>query len=267
ALSRDCPPDQDAVLCLREGRFDLRVNWRARNGDIGPGRAERLTDDTGYFTFFDRDNIEVVAKVLDGCAINGRYWLFATGLTDVEANLVVTDTATGASRNYSNPTGADFAPIVDVNAFEGCEGPVPAGLEEDALPRSVASVRGTGVGARSSGEVCGNAETLCLRGGRYQITAEWTARGDSGVGTAVQLTADTGAFTFFDEANVEVVVKALDGCGVNASNWVFAGGLTDVAVVLTVTDTFTGQQRVYRNEEGVPFVNVADTAAFPGCSP
>ncbi|MEM1247677.1 MAG: PKD domain-containing protein [Acidobacteriota bacterium] len=267
ALSRDCPPDQDAVLCLREGRFDLRVNWRARNGDIGPGRAERLTDDTGYFTFFDRDNIEVVAKVLDGCAINGRYWLFATGLTDVEANLVVTDTATGASRNYSNPTGADFAPIVDVNAFEGCEGPVPASLEEDALPRSVASVRGTGVGARSSGEVCGDAETLCLRGGRYQITAEWTARGDSGVGTAVQLTADTGAFTFFDEANVEVVVKALDGCGVNASNWVFAGGLTDVAVVLTVTDTFTGQQRVYRNEEGVPFVNVADTAAFSGCSP
>ena len=41
------------------------------------------------FYFFSRDNIEVIVKVLDGCAINGHYWVFATGLTDIPWRLRV----------------------------------------------------------------------------------------------------------------------------------------------------------------------------------
>jgi hypothetical protein len=79
-----------------------------------------ITDDSGYFWFFDAGNIEVVAKVLDGCGVNGRYWVLAGGLTNVEAALVVTDTKTGAAKPYANPAGTAFQPIQDTAAFATC---------------------------------------------------------------------------------------------------------------------------------------------------
>ena len=75
-----------------------------------------------------------------------------------------------------------------------------------------------------------------------RVTTQWkTSNGQTGAGQAVSLTGDTGYFWFFNSANVELVIKALDACGLTPSRyWVFAGGLTDVNVVLTVADTQTG---------------------------
>lgn len=105
-------------------------------------------------------------------------------------------------------------------------------------------------------------ETRCL-GGRFTITVGWTdpRSGDSGRGRALSITADTGAFWFFDPDNLELVVKTLDARTVNGRYWVFASGLTDLAVELEVEDTVTGLARVYRNP---PFTapGVQDTAAF-----
>jgi hypothetical protein len=104
---------------------------------------------------------------------------------------------------------------------------------------------------------------LCLNGSRFKVEAEWTTRnGQSGDGHAAPLTADTGTFWFFDAANVEVVVKVLDGCGTNHHFWVFAGGLTNVLTRLTVTDTRTSAVRRYDNPQGTPFRPVQDTGAF-----
>jgi hypothetical protein len=64
---------------------------------------------------------------------------------------------------------------------------------------------------------------------------------------------------------VELVVKALDGCSFNGRHWIFAGGLTDVAVTLTVTDTRSGEVKTYRNPLGTPFAPIQDTGAFPSC--
>jgi hypothetical protein len=109
--------------------------------------------------------------------------------------------------------------------------------------------------------------TLCLGQGRFQLTVTWrTGDGKSGAGQAVALTPDTGYFWFFSSANVEMLVKVLDGCPVNHSFWVFAGGLTNVETVLTVTDMRTGQARTYTNSQGKAFQPVQDTSAFPGCS-
>jgi hypothetical protein len=66
------------------------------------------------------DNVEVVIKVLNGCPVNGRYWVFAAGLTNVEIALTVTDTANGTAATYSNPAGSPFAPVQDVGAFATC---------------------------------------------------------------------------------------------------------------------------------------------------
>ena len=79
--------------------------------------------------------------------------------------------------------------------------------------------------------------------------------------TAAPLTADTGTFWFFSQANVELVLKVLDGRALNGKFWVFFGALSDVAYTVTVTDTVTGMVRTYTNPLG-QFASVADTMAF-----
>lgn len=107
-------------LCLNGSRFRVEATWTTRDGDSGPGRVVSLTPDTGYFWFFDNTNVEMVVKVLDGCGVNGRYWVFAGGLTDTRVRLTVTDTRTGTSKQYNNPQGTPFRPIQDTEAFASC---------------------------------------------------------------------------------------------------------------------------------------------------
>ena len=88
----------------------------------------------------------------------------------------------------------------------------------------------------------------------------------NGPAQAVEETADTGLFWFFDPDNIEMVVKVLDACDSGfESFWVFAGGLTDVEVTLDVTDTEHDQTARYVNPLGQPFVTITDTAAFATC--
>jgi len=103
---------------------------------------------------------------------------------------------------------------------------------------------------------------LCLGGGRFKVELSWrTAEDLTGRGQAVALTADTGYFWFFDPANVETVVKILDGRGLNDHFWVFYGALSNVEYTLSVTDTQTGLTRHYFNPLG-QFGSVGDTNGF-----
>jgi hypothetical protein len=107
------------VLCVGGDRFAVRASWRS-GAASGEGRPVPLTADTGSFWFFDEENLELMVKVLDGCSVNGRHWVFAAGLTDVEVDLEVTDTWTGQTRTYQSPLGTAFAPIQDTAAFAAC---------------------------------------------------------------------------------------------------------------------------------------------------
>jgi len=84
------------------------------------GNPVVLTTDTGYFWFFAASNVEFVIKILNGCALNNRYWVFAGGLTDVRVDIRITDLAAGAVRTYANPQGRAFQPIQDTGAFATC---------------------------------------------------------------------------------------------------------------------------------------------------
>jgi photosystem II stability/assembly factor-like uncharacterized protein len=106
---------------------------------------------------------------------------------------------------------------------------------------------------------------LCLAGSRFQVTAAWQAAQASGTAQALPLTSDSGAFWFFSDTNLELLVKVIDGCPVNGSYWVFAGGLTNVGVTLTVTDTQTGAVQTYANPAGVPLPPILDTDALDDC--
>jgi hypothetical protein len=108
---------------------------------------------------------------------------------------------------------------------------------------------------------------LCLStGSRFKISATWqTSGGQTGNGQAVPLTTDSGYFWFFGSSNVEMVVKVIDACTSYQRFWVFAGGLTDVKVNLTVTDTKNGTVKTYTNPLGVAFQPIQDTNAFATC--
>jgi PKD repeat protein len=105
------------VLCLNGGRFQVSANWTKSDGSSGSGTGIKLTDDSGYFWFFDPANIEMVTKVLNGCAITNAYWVFAAGLTNVQVNWSVIDTSTGVVFTQQNEQGVAFAPVQSTNAF------------------------------------------------------------------------------------------------------------------------------------------------------
>lgn len=117
--------------------------------------------------------------------------------------------------------------------------------------------------ARIAASACTSGPTLCLNGDRFVAEVAWKDfQGNTGVGRAVSLTSGTGYFWFFNESNVELVVKVLDGRALNGSYWVFYGSLSNVEYTLKVTDTVTGRVRTYRNPSG-RLASAGDTNAFP----
>ena len=104
---------------------------------------------------------------------------------------------------------------------------------------------------------------LCLNS-EYRVSVTWRDfQNNRGTGQAVPLTSDTGYFWFFSGSNVELVVKVLDGRGVNGKYWVFYGALSNVEYILTVQNVRTNTTKTYTNPSG-QFASVGDTSAFSG---
>jgi hypothetical protein len=119
-LGADEPCVPSAVLlCLGDGRFAVEARWATATG-VGSGQAVPDTGDSGRFWFFNPDNTELVVKTVAGCPVNDAFWVFASGLTDVQVQITVTDTQTGRTRRYFNPRGKAFQPVQDTGAF-ACE--------------------------------------------------------------------------------------------------------------------------------------------------
>lgn len=112
-----------------------------------------------------------------------------------------------------------------------------------------------------------DATTHCLNSGRFRVQAEWKDfEGNEGDGIAILPSSDSGEFWFFNADNTELVVKVLDACPLSSNAyWVFAAGLTNVEVTLTVTDTLSGQMREYENPLQQDFMPILDTEAFATC--
>jgi hypothetical protein len=287
------------TLCLNGDRFRVRATYATAAGASGSGQAVALTADSGYYWFFDDANVEIVVKAIDACGLAGfdNFWLFATGLTNVEVTLDVVDTWTGDQRVYRNPLNQDFQPILDTGHFDVCDAPAPlaANPESTTVARGGWTEGSHGPGARfaargpmgsgpdttpsgeefdvetqtaaGEGSCVANATTLCLNQGRFEVKIDYrTAAGATGNGQAFPLTADSGYFWFFDDANVELVIKVIDGCGFNDRYWVFAGGLTNVETHLTVRDTLQPAAVFTRtNSLNQAFAPILSIDAFATC--
>lgn len=85
----------------------VAVSVRLTDPVAGPPRETAAVMDTptsGHFWFFDPDNVEVTAKVVDGRPVNGRLWVFLTGMSNLGFTVTVRSCAT-CVRTYVNPPG------------------------------------------------------------------------------------------------------------------------------------------------------------------
>ena len=112
----DCHTFSPTAFCAQD-RFRVEVVFTdPRTATAALAQSLVLTLDTGAFWFFDPSNLELMVKVLDGRAVNGHFWVFYGGLSDLDYTLRVTDTATGTQRSYANPRH-HLASAADLDAF------------------------------------------------------------------------------------------------------------------------------------------------------
>jgi len=115
------------------------------------------------------------------------------------------------------------------------------------------------------GDCSADETTLCLNGDRFQVNVSWSDSSGSGEGVGTTVDSDSGFFYFFDDTNVDLLVRLVNGCDFDSNYWVFAAGLTDVEYNLTVTDTETGDSQAYENPLGELAQPIQDTTAFATC--
>ena len=247
--------------------------------------------ESGLLYFFDRDNAEVLVKVLDACRVNGFRWVFVAPVTTLAFNLYVDETATEKRWTHRNPKGdqtattasnirafpceppgSSTASQVDVGGIRGVE-LVDAGFP--AVP--VVSVSSTPVASPLQPPVAvaqpisGGEETDCvpqpvrrLRGGyTVNMCVEYIDNdGETVVAEAKDYDLDSeqsGILYFFNRDNAEVLIKVLDGCAINGHRWVFVAPVTTLAFNLTVespdgAEVWTHQN--YLNDTAAPRSNI-----------
>ena len=106
--------------------------------------------------------------------------------------------------------------------------------------------------------------TRCLRDGRFSVSVRWkvTESGEEGLARVLLGTDDSAFYWFFSDANLELIVKVLDGVGINDHHWLFYGSLSNVEYWIEAKDHQTGTTRIFHNPP-LELCGDADTRAFP----
>lgn len=234
------------TLCLRESRFKVQVSYPG-----GAAAARPYTELSGFFSFANPDNLEIGVKVLG--PVGGSWWVFHGPATGHEYTLAVTDTQTGAVRTYVKPQGS-FCGDADTAAFPAGGG-APATVVFEDEPALVPLGRVFVTDEEESGTCNPGPTAVCLNGGRFRVEV---LRGGLPQ-PADGVTPLSGAFTFANPDNLEVLVKVLGP--VSGHYWVFHGSLSSQEYTVRVTDTATGQSEDYVKPSG-EVCGGADTGTF-----
>ena len=268
--------------CLQDGRFlvEARVSFTRSSGERVVDRAVGVKEamlngppkTASLFWFFAEDNPELLVKVVNGCHVTGRYWVFGSAATDLDYSVLVTDNATGVTMTWRrdssdplindtaafpcDPQGVAAAAMGRGSEAAGREGAVPLGSRAGGpsagiAPEGAARLRGSASAAAVSRASASATDhgclewglNACLQDGRFLVEASyWNADGvrtsawikDALVGDASTL------FYFFEHDNPELLVKVLDGCDVNGHYWVFGSAATDLDYEVRVVDMAAG---------------------------
>jgi hypothetical protein len=184
--------------CLNDDRFEVTVDWRTQQGDEGIGRRVDLTDDSGLFYFFNEDNLELIAKVLDACASPFQsFWVFTAGLTDVEYVMEIFDSQTGRRRHYVNPLKTAAQPVQDTAAFKPCgglaAGSLLIGAHSEGMASDVDWIRAGPAAGRVSAADGASEESWALPG--WARDALRSRRGDARQGAALRRSGAAGTLS------------------------------------------------------------------------
>ncbi|MDE2852324.1 MAG: fibronectin type III domain-containing protein [Acidobacteriota bacterium] len=259
----DCVPSASQITFAHGYTVSMCVEYQ-KDGETVVEDAKNYgleSRESGILYFFDRDNAEVLVKVLDACAVNQHRWVFVAPVTDLAFNLYVEEAATGKVWEHRNPKGGQTASTEsDVAAF-------PCGAAAASAAPAVAD--GTGVDLVNAGfavaeaavasrltspkprpvgvaqAIAPNEATDCepqpvttLAGGyTVNMCVEYLKDGNPEVTEARDFGLDSqqsGLLYFFERSNAEVLIKVLDACGVNGFRWVFVAPVTDLAFNLSV---------------------------------
>ena len=274
-------------VCIETGEGARRRAW---DYDLDSGGS-------GLLYFFDRDNVEILVKVLDGCAINGHRWVYVAPVTDLGFRLMIQEPGpvTGWEKYWhydserrsreaidelvwlkdtvvGNPKGRTARTVSDTTAFpcttaeieaakavSAADGRVPAVGAADLGPTAWPAPLMTG--AESGCVPSGPALTLA---GGYRVSACWeTENGDTGDAMDWGLDSDRmGLLYFSDRDLVDVLIKVRDDCAVGGDVSVSVAPATTAAFNLRV-ESPNGYVWTYANRLGETAEAVSDVSAFP----
>jgi hypothetical protein len=124
----NCSGLVDANTSCLNNRFAVKVRFRTSPPGSAPdGLGTRATGiaDSAVYWFFSSTNWELLLKVLNGCGLNSRYWMFSAATTNVFYRLEIADVTAnplnpGGQKIYFNYPGPPAPAVTDVNAFATC---------------------------------------------------------------------------------------------------------------------------------------------------
>ncbi len=294
----DCVPSSPQIVFAHGYTVSMCIEYR-EEGEIVQADAvdfELGSRESGLLYFFDRDNSEVLIKVLDACRVNDHRWVFVAPVTTLAFNLYVDETATGKRWQHRNPRGGATATTKsDLAAFpcddgeptaasttvaDSSVGVVGTDLVDAGLPAAPVSPPFARLEPESPGPVkvslpirggetadCEPQPVVDLRGGyTVNMCVEYTKDGE----TVVEEVKDYGLDSeqsailyFFDRGNAEVLIKVLDACRINDHRWVFVAPVTTLAFNLSIAPPGGGEPWTHENRLDETAAAKSDLQAFP----
>jgi hypothetical protein len=147
-----------AVVCLQGGRIAVQAVADAPNlPQPVEGTEVDSTDSTAFFGFFEPGQADLAVKVVDGSAVNGELWVFASSLASPGFSLTVTDLQTGKSTTYPAPSEQEVLQVADRQPFAP-DPPAGPWLTTSELPGFQFKIRITG----PAGEIATRKEADCI---------------------------------------------------------------------------------------------------------
>ena len=286
----ECEPTKPLITFEHGYTVSMCVEY-SKDGEIVKEDAKDYgleSRESGILYFFDRDNAEVLVKVLDACARSDYVWVYVAPVTTLAFNLRIDEVGTDRYWEHRNPRGGGDAAtasalkhfpcdpdaaVVAGTVASGDQGVVTAGDPRDGVDLVDAGFRPASIQhALTAGERsdCEPQPVATMKGG-YEVAmcVEFLKDGEPS-STPVKdygLESEQSAILyFFSKNNAEVLVKVLESaCGLPGNDhvWVYVAPVTDLAFNLAVTPPDGAEPWTHTNNLGETAAAKSDNKAFP----
>ncbi|MCY3965197.1 MAG: fibronectin type III domain-containing protein [Acidobacteria bacterium] len=275
----DCVPSEPLITFDHGYTVSMCVEYRNGEGELVKEDAKNYnleSRESGILYFFDRDNAEVLVKVLDTCRISDYIWVYVAPVTTLAFNLRIDEVGTDRFWEHRNPRGDGNASTASALKHFPCEpgavtmagsaGSAAAGVdlvEAGFRPASVRQALGT-----NELSDCEPQPVVTLKGG-YEVAmcVEFLKDGEPEIVGARDYGLDSeqsAVLYFFDRNNAEVLIKVLQPPPGRCGRWVFVAPVTDLAFNIEVRPPDGGAPWTNSNPFRKTAAAASDLMAFCG---